>query len=256
MAVEDTTDVTSDVTDNGTDNELDDVEVDVSDIEETDDDEQEAEEQESEAVDESDDESADDDSADSEEAEATDEPEQTDAEREAQHRREMYEQRQREKDARIARVKEAQAEYVNEAAENSDPLELAVRQIQVDQYNTKVEAVSNKLTNGYERAIAEFPVLQSTDPVVQSEINAAIDAFQAQYVTIDDFGNPVENRGDLYTYLQAKATAIEKLTGIRAQRQVDSKTKEKSKTLAPPRRAPQKPKVDPDLAAFDEEAGL
>lgn len=232
------------------DGELEDIEVDITDIESNDDDEQQDEAEEAESEDESDDTTDTDDAGE----ETDEESEPSDEQREAEHRRAMYEQRQAEKQARIDKVRQDQAEYISEASEEGDPHEIALRQLQVDAYNNKVEAVSNKLTNGYERALADFPVLQTTDPVVQAEIDAAIDAFQAQSVTIDAYGNPTDVRGDLYATLQAKADSITKLTGIKVQRQAESKSKEKSKSLTPPRRAPQTPKVDPDIQAFDDEA--
>lgn len=256
MAVADTdTSVSDDDVATDDDVNLEDIEVDVSDIEDQDDDEQQAEEETTDAEDESDDDQADDTTSEETE-EQSDETELTDAEREAQHRREMYDQRQQEKQARIERIRQAQAEYISEASEEGDPHEIALRQLQVDAYNNKVEAVSNKLTNGYERALADFPILKSDDPIIQAEIDSAIDAFQAKNLTIDAYGNPTELHGDLYATLQAKADSIEKLTGIRVKQQETSKTKEKTKTLAPPTRAPRTPKVDPDIAAFDEEAGL
>jgi len=247
------TSVESDNTTEDTDVDLEDIEVDLGDIESESDDEEEGEDTEDT---ESEEETTDDESED--ESESTDEekPELTDEQNRAQHNKEMFEQRQRDKQARIDRIKADQQAYVQEASEVGDPVEIAVRQLQVDAYNNKVDALSNKLTNGYEKAIKDFPVLTTQDPVIQAEIDAAIDAFQAQHVVIDAYGNPIEVKGDLYATLQAKADAIEKLTGIRVRRQEQSKSKEKTKTLATPTRAPKQPKVDPDLAAFDEEAGL
>jgi hypothetical protein len=260
MAVEDTTStdqsdavdtsVNSEDTSSSDDGDLEDIEVDLNDIQDTDEDEASEEDTDSEN-----DTTGDEDSTDEAESEDDDaEPELTDEQRQAQHNKEMFEQRQREKQARIDKVRTDQQEFLQEAADDPDPLVLAVRQIQVNDYNNRVEATTNKLTNGYEKALNDFPVLKTNDPVIQSEIDAAIDAFQAQHVRIDEYGNAVEVRGDLYATLQAKADSIEKLTGIRVSRQAQSKGKEKSKTLLTPTRAPKEPKVDPDMEAFDEEA--
>lgn len=264
MAVDDTTSsdvaedamldttVESDNTTNETeDAELDDIEVNESDIEDNDDEEEASDSEDTESEESADDESeADAESQDDAEAELSDEDKQKAL------NNEMAQRRIQEREARIARVREAQQEYVAEAANNEDPLDAAVRQLQVDAYNNTVERTANTVTNQYQRAITDFPVLNTQDPVIQKEIDDAIDAFEARYVTIDSFGNPTDVRGDLYATLQAKADSIEKLTGIRAKRQEQSKSKEKSKTLTTPTRAPQKPKSDPDLDAFDEEAGL
>lgn len=249
------TSVTSDDAANDDDVELEDIEVDPSDIE-SNDDEEEADSDESSEDTESEADTEDEPSEDEATSEEEAEPELSDEDKQKQHNREMAERRIQEKQAREERIRAAQAEYVAEAANSEDPLTAAVRQLEVQTYNNTVERNETLVKNEYQRAMNDFEVLRNPDPVVQQEINAAIDAFQAQYVQIDQFGNPVAVTGDLYATLQAKADSIEKLTGIRAQRQEQSKTKEKSKVLATPNRAPKQPKVDPDLAAFDEEAGL
>jgi hypothetical protein len=245
----------SDDTSTDTDVSLDDIEVDETDMQDNDDeaeDESDGEETSEEATDETSEEEAESDDTDESTEEA--EPELSDEQRQAQYNREMYEKRQQEKQARVDRVKQDQAQYLAEAQENGDPLEQAVRQLQIDGYNNTVDANTNKLTNSYERAVNDFPILKSSDPVIKAEVDAAIDAFQAMNVQIDNYGNPTAVNGDLYATLQAKADAIEKLTNIRAAQQANSKNKEKSKTLTRPQRAPKEPKEDPDMAAFDEEA--
>lgn len=202
----------------------------------------------------------------SEDTETTDEPSEDESDEESEeaelsdedkqkaHNNEMAQRRIQEKEARISRVKQEQADYIAGANENPDPLESAVRQLQVTAYNNTVEANTNSLSNGYDRALNDFEVLRNPSPEVQAEINDAIEAFEARYVTIDGYGNPSEVRGDLYQHLQAKADSIARLTGIRNTNQDKSKSREKSKTLTTPTRAPKEAKVDPDMAAFDEEA--
>jgi len=212
----------------------------------------EPEEPEVEAEDETDDEIADNTNS---EDDTPDEakPEVANEEQEAAHRQEMYEKRQAEKAAREAQIKESQQAYLDEAEDSQD---LALRQLQIDAYENRVERFNNKLTGDYNRAIQDFKVLQDANPVVQKRLDKALDAFQAQHVTVDQFGNPTDLRGDLYQYLQDEAADIEQLTGIGAQKQTKSKVKEKARTISPPARAPREPKVDPDIAAFDEEAGF
>lgn len=188
------------------------------------------------------------------EEESSDEPQDEEATRK-QEARERYEARQAEKQARENRIREAQAQFVAEASQGEDPLATAVAQLQVDAYNNTVRSNETTLTTEYQRAAADFNVLRSDDPAVRAEIDSAIDAFQAQYVKVDQYGNPVEVRGDLYSYLQAKADSITRLTGIREQKQETAKAKQKSKSITPPSRTAREPKVDPELAAFDEEAG-
>lgn len=175
----------------------------------------------------------------------------SDEDKQKQHNREMAEKRIQEKQAREQAQLEQQQEYVAEAEDERDT---ALRQLQVDAYNNKVERISNALTNGYEKAVKDFDILSSDLPAVKREVDAAIDAFQAQYVTVDAYGNPTEIRGDLYTYLQSKADSIAELTGLKVANQKASKDKEKSKVLTTPSKAPREKKADPDLDAFDEEA--
>lgn len=246
------TSVSEDTSNDTDDIDLEDIEVDVADIQ-SEDDEDTAEDTEAEEATEDDTDDSEEDT-DSEADTSDDDSEQTDEQSQAEHNKQMYQQRQQEKQARENRIREAQADYVADAQQSEDPLAAAVRQLEVDAYNNTVERNETRVQTDYQRAMADFSVLQTTDPVIQQEIDATIDAFQSQHVLIDQYGNPLEIRGNLYATLQAKADSIEKLTGIRNQRQEQSKSKEKSKTLTVPRRAPQKAKVDPDMAAFDEEA--
>lgn len=179
------------------------------------------------------------------------EPEQSDEDTEAQAKREAYQRRQAEKQEREAAIKAAQQEYV---AEGEDERDTALRQLQVDAYTNRVENNSSKLTNSYEKAIKDFDILSSSDPAIKAEVDAAIDAFQAQHVTVDQYGNPYEIRGDFYQALQQKAESLERLSGIKAKRQETAKTKEKSKAMPKPSRTPKEPAKDPLLEAFEEEA--
>lgn len=216
---------------------------------------------ESEEVEETDDDddgdSTEDDDTEESEASETKEPEApelTAEEQRKEHNRLMAEARLKakaERDQRNAQLAQDQAQYVADAETD---LERTVKQLEVNAYNTAIEANSSKLTTGYERATQDFEILRDPDPAIQAEVDAAIDAFQAQHVVLDSMGNPLSVKGDLYDYLKTKADSIAKLTGIGAKRQQTSKANEKSKTLTPPNRAPKKAKVDPDIAAFDEEA--
>ncbi len=167
--------------------------------------------------------------------------------------KEMAEKRLAAKAERDAGIKATQDEYLSEA-DPDDPRDFAVRQLQIDAYNNRVEANTNKLTNGYERAVKDFPILSDSSPEVQREVSSAIDAFQAMHVAIDKFGNPTAVSSDLYAYLQAKADSITALTGRGARQQVRDKTKERSKAMTAPGRPPKEAKRDAGMDAFDEEA--
>lgn len=232
------------------DGELDDVEVTAEELESEDDTDSESEE-ETESEEEEEEAEQPEESEDQKEEEEA--PELSDEEQRKQHNREMAERRIQAKAEREATLKEQQMAYVAEA-DPDDPRDVAVRQLQVDAYNTKVEGNTNKLVNGYERAVKDFDIFQDTTPEIQSVLDDAIDEFQARFVKVDTFGNPSEVNGDLYAFLQTKADSIQKLTSVGARSQDKSKGKEKSKTFTPPSRAPKEPKVDPDMLAFEEEA--
>jgi hypothetical protein len=233
--------------------ELEEIEVSLEDI--TDDDTEEAEEPKDEDTDtepEELEEESEEDEATEEDAEAdTEEAELSDEDKQKAFNREMAERRIQEKRQRELDQKQQQQEYLTQAEDEKD---LVLRQLQVDAYNNKVEGNSNKLTNAYEKAVKDFNILNSSDPNIKAEVDAALDAFQAQHVTIDAYGNPIDVRGDLYETLKNKSESITRLTGIREKQQKDSKNKEKSKTITTPSKAPREPKVDPELAAFEEEA--
>lgn len=182
-----------------------------------------------------------------------DKPEPTPEEQLKAKNREMAEKRLQAKAARQQSIRGQQEAYL-EAADPDDPKDLALRQLQIDAYNNKVDANTNKLSNGYDRAIKDFEILRDPSPEIQAEIDDAIDAFQASHVSLDRYGNPVDVRGDLYAYLERKADSIKALTGKGARTQAANKGKERSKVLAAPSRPPKETKKDADLEAFDEEA--
>jgi hypothetical protein len=190
-------------------------------------------------------------STESQDEEESEEVELTEAEKQKTHNKEMAEKRIAEKQQREAVIRQQQSNYI-EGTE--DPLESATRQNQVEIYNFKVENLTNKLTNSYERAIKDFDVLSNQSPEVKAIVDEAIDTFQALYVPVDAYGNPKEIKADFYQYLQNKAESIQKLTGIKSQKQTEAKTKEKSKVFTPPAKTPKTPKSDPYLDAFNEEA--
>ena len=202
-----------------------------------------------------DEEESEEDEATEDEEEQSTEPEEaelSDEQKRKEHNREMAERRLEAKRQREEGIAESQQKYLDEAVD--DPKEAALRQLQVEAYNNRVEKHTNSLTNAYERAIKDFDILSDNTPEVQAEINDAIDAFQAQYVQTDQYGNPIDVKADLYKYLQSKADRIEQLTAKGKREQLKSKSKEKSKTFTQPVRAPKQPKSDPDLDGFDEEA--
>jgi len=254
-----TTDPAVDSSNTDDDVDLEDMEVSFDDVEEVEEDGEDSKEStnSNESTDEAEEESEDEtEQSDESEESSDDKSEDTESDEDKQsaikaHNNEMAQRRIQEKQQREARIKKEQDNYVTESETEEQS---AIRQLQVDAYNTKVEGLTNKLANGYQKALTDFKILSDPNPKIQAEVDAALDAFQAMHVSIDSYGNPREIRGDLYSYLQTKADSIQGLTGIGASRQVENKSKEKSKTFTPPNRVPKTPKADPDLEGFDEEA--
>jgi len=183
-------------------------------------------------------------------SEETEEVELSPEEKRKAFNKEMAEKRIAEKRQRDEAIRQQQEAYIEQT---EDPLEAATRQNQVELYNIKVENLTNKLTNGYEKAIKDFDILSDQTPEVKQMVDEAIDTFQALYVPVDAYGNPKEIKADFYQYLSNKAESIQKLTGIKSQKQTEAKTKEKSKVFTPPAKTPKPAKSDPMLDGFDEE---
>ena len=195
-----------------------------------------------------------DDSTESEETQPTQEQDQERILAEAERKRyndEMARQRIAEKQAREQRKREEQQAYIEQAEDQKD---LALRQLQVEAYNNKIENNTAKLQTSLERAVASIDLFRTGTPAVQQRLLRAVDQFESMHVVKDDNGDPIEVRGDVYQYLQDEANSIRELLGDGAKQQVTAKAKQKQRTLTPPVRTPKKPAVDPDLAAFDEEA--
>lgn len=241
MPVEDTE--TNDIDDTNTS--MEDIEVDLSEVDESEDNESEDTPEDTEQN-----------TEESNEDESTDESEDTEvvksqADQQKAYNKQMAERRIAEKRQRDETIRQQQSSYI-EGTE--DPLEAATRQNQVELYNIKVENLTSKLENSYQKAIKDFDILTDTTPEVKAMVDEAIDTFQALYVPIDAYGNPKELKADFYQYLQNKAESIQKLTGIKSQKQVSDKTREKSKVFTPPAKTPKPTKGDPDMDAFMAEA--
>ncbi len=145
--------------------------------------------------------------------------------------------------------------YLKEAKDDDD--ELARRALQIEAYNVaKERAVLNeeKLVSGITKAKADIPLLSSTDPIIQEQLGEALDEFQATRVVLNEYGDIVGVKEDVYQYLQRKANSISKLTGIGARQESQNKAKQKSRTMTTPSAKPKQGKSDPEMDAFDAEA--
>lgn len=169
--------------------------------------------------------------------------------------REAYLRRKIQREEREKAERITLDQYLKDA--EGDEAESAKRQLEVEAYAIAKERAAineEKLTNSVLRAKAEIPLLSSTDPVVQEALGRALDNFQAMYVETNQYGDVLGVKADVYQYLKAEADTISRLTGVGARQESQKKAATKARTLTPPSRAPKPEKVDPDLAAFDEEA--
>jgi hypothetical protein len=170
--------------------------------------------------------------------------------------RDAYIERKVRREEQDKREKENLDRYLAEAQD--DEQELEKRKFQVESHNLQKEKSqlnSDKLAIGIERAAKDIELIKSGSPEVQEAIAEALDDFEAMNVVRNQNGDVVEIKGDVYQYLQKKADSISRLTNIGARQQADAKSKIKASTMPIPSKAPRKPKADPDLDGFDEEAG-
>jgi len=188
-----------------------------------------------------------------EEPEAQEQEEQKDDKGEQKRRNDEFaRQRIAERQAKEKAKAEAQDKYLQQADDDRD---LAFRQLQIDAYNNRVEANSNKLQNSVDRALATIDLFKEGSPEVKEALVAEVEAFERANVVYDRNGDPVQVKGDLYEHLTQKADSIRRLIEVGARQSAKNKQVTKTKTIPTPSRTPKQPKIDPDLAAFDEEAG-
>ena len=146
--------------------------------------------------------------------------------------------------------REAQDKYLESAEDDKD---LALKQLQIDAYNNKVERNSDRLKTGIDRALADIDLFRDGSPEVKEYLISKVDDFEEQYVTYSSTGDPVDVKADVYEYLQKEADTIRRLVDVGARKNAVDKQNQKAKTIPRPSKTPKEPKVDPDLAAFDEE---
>lgn len=241
----DTVDTTLDTTE---DSELDDVEITAEDLGDETPEEQKDEETEEESESE---EQESNEEAETEEESSDESEEPVVEEDQANIAREAYKQREANRKEREANLAEEQAKYVQEAADEKDE---ALRMLQVEAYNNRVDRTTNTLTGQWQQAINSIEEFQNPSPEVKQILDDAVDEFQALYVDIDSGGNPINVRGNLLEHLNKKADIIRALKqgGVRQGNKDRAKTK--SAAITPPSKSPPAPKSDPDMDAFDEEA--
>jgi len=257
------TSTNEEVLDTDVDTDLEDMEVSFEDVDDDETEEaevdQEAETKDTEPLD-TEEESEDDDEDNTEQSEAEETEESSDEETKEEdtdsevdikkHNAEMAARRIAEKQAREKAKLEQQQKYLEEAEDDRD---LALRQLQVDAYNNRVERHKNTLENGIEKAVTSIDLFREGSPEVKEILAQRLEDFERIYVDYDSNGDPVNVKGDVFEYLTKEADSIRKILNTGARNQVKAKDKAKARTETLPTRAPKEPKVDPDIAAFDEE---
>lgn len=208
-----------------------------------------------------------------EESEVSGEPEPNETSQEDEERKrynnEMAQRRIAERAAREEAKRSQQMEYLQSSSEiyesaidkgftheqalQEQRREEAVRQLQIDAYNNRVTTNHSKLESGLDRAIADIDLFSKGSQAVKEELVNALDEYERLYVVRDENGDPVEVKADIYTFYQQKADSIRRILNEGAVKEAKDKTILRAKTDTVPSRKPKTPKVDPDLAAFDEE---
>ena len=163
---------------------------------------------------------------------------------------EYAKQRIAERNERERLKRESQMDYLNKAEDDKD---LALRQLQIDAYNNRVESNKSKLQSSLDRAVASIDLFTEGSPEVKQMLVQRAAQFEAANVSYDRNGDPTEVRGDLYEYLKNEADSIRRLIDVGARQNTKSKAKVRAKTTPRPSATPKQPKVDPDIEAFDEE---
>lgn len=208
-----------------------------------------------------------------EESEVSGEPEPNETSQEDEERKrynnEMAQRRIAERAAREEAKRSQQMEYLQSSSEiyesaidkgftheqalQEQRREEAVRQLQIDAYNNRITTNHSKLESGLDRAIADIDLFSKGSQAVKEELVNALDEYERLYVVRDENGDPVEVKADIYTFYQQKADSIRRILNEGAVKEAKDKTILRAKTDTVPSRKPKTPKVDPDLAAFDEE---
>lgn len=269
--IKDTADTTTEVVDTSTNEETQDTEVSLEDDDfsfddaadgETEESEESTEDEAATESDEETDEESEDDEGTQSQDDETKEEDTTSEEDKKSAAQEAFQQREADRKAKQEAQQALEVAQQDYLADATDDENLALRQLQVDAYNNRVEGNLNKLENGIEKAVATIDLFQTGSAVVKKQLASSLDDFEARFVIRDSNGQPVQikidpatgQKADVYKFLQSKAESIRELTGDGARQQQSAKKSAKARTDTIPTRTPKEPKIDPDLAAFDEEA--
>lgn len=166
--------------------------------------------------------------------------------------RKAFQERQQRRTEREAQLATLRAKDISNAQqEGMDDEQLAIRELQWTNYVNTVRNNADKLENQYDAAIKGIDTFKNPTPAVKKMLEAAIDEFEARYTTVDNRGEIIDVRGNLYDFLQTKASLIEELTQIGARKEKSNIAKQKAAVTPKPSGSPKPSKVDKDLADFE-----
>lgn len=161
---------------------------------------------------------------------------------------EAYKQREAARLAKQQELRESQMEYLQDAEDDRD---LALRQLQIDAYNNRIQANADKIEAGIQRAVAEIELFRTAPEDVREALASSLDEFEQLHVSRDQQGNVVEVRADVNQFLHQRAEVLKKIMEAGARQQAKAKSQTQARTTITPSKAPAPKKVDSDLEDFD-----
>lgn len=159
--------------------------------------------------------------------------------------RRAYEERQRAKAEREARVAASSEEYVSQAEDEYDQ---RLRTMEVQEYNRKIEAVENTLISEFERVKAN-PDLQIFNPENKEAFNErayekALRDYNAGYINYDQNGNMLGLKGSLIEHLKETADLLNGAVRTGAVQQVRATRSMRTNADTRPAATPKAPQRD------------
>ena len=159
--------------------------------------------------------------------------------------RRAYEERQRARAEREARVMAASQEYVSQA---EDDVDQRLRTMEAQEYNRSIEHVENTLIGEFERAKAD-PDLQLFNPENKESFNQraydkAMRDYNAGYIDYDANGNMVGIKGSLIEHLKETAELLNGAVRTGAVQQVRATRTMRNNADVKPAATPKAPQKD------------
>lgn len=159
------------------------------------------------------------------------------------------------REERQAREQENLQRYLDEAGD--DEIERERRELEVEKHliaKEKTTLAAEKIEIGLDKAVASIDLFQKGTPEQLNAMDRAYQNYLQMHVQYDQRGNVVSVDKDVTTYLTEEAETIRQLSSVGARQQEKDKKIVRSRTDTIPVRKQKESKVDPYLAAFQEEA--